>query len=691
MSLTYVIIDGLDECDKSTSRQISSLLIKLQSLDTPIVKTFISCRQEDQMLQNLTGVPTIQMSPSILKDDIRIFVAASVRSRVASDELRIRNPDLEKEITDELVSKAHGMFLWVYFQLDDLCEAPSDALIRKTLRNLPTGLIETYERISKRIWCDVIKRDLARRIFMWMISARRPLGIEELREAAGFEHGQKSWDSDLLPHADRMIQACKGLVIWDRGDDIVRFAHHTVRQFLLSESVDRQGATLRCTQRESESHVGEMCLTYLYFSDFETQIQVRPVQSQPEPPVDVPRAGPAQWLPDILGVRSSKYDLPRRLIASSSASLAPNIDYAKYLKPRAAAGVTIPSQEYRDKYRLLEYVSDNWIFHTREMDSAPSSLKIRELAMTKNLPFEFRPWGPNKHFGPYGCVSCKPGDPLSLEAEQQLPFMSLLHYAAKIGHWPLMDTLVSQYCFHEATSGNTEILRWNSAQESSQLVNPFLKGVTSSNSENDQTIFIAIRNGHTSISKYLKPQYRVEPFTRLVAMINAAASCGHELFFWDLLSQLRSMSPPVSTYLREYGHLTLGYAAANGHQTIVNSLLREGVSIDNEIDQLGETPLSAAAANGHVHVVRFLIDKGAQLLTKGVTPLHRAAENGHAAVARVLLQQHEVDDARASFPNPMLIALDQSRETPLHKAARNGHHEVVKVMLDHSLVPGPKL
>ncbi|KAL8810216.1 MAG: hypothetical protein Q9200_002759 [Gallowayella weberi] len=280
-----------------------------------------------------------------MNDDIRIFVAASVRSRIASGDLKIHNPNLEKEISDELVSKAQGMFLWVYFQLGDLCEAPSDALIRKTLRNLPVGLVETYERISRRIWRDVIKRDLARRIFMWIICARRPLGIEELREAAGFEHGQKSWDSDLLPHADRMIQACKGLVIWDRDDDIVRFAQHTVRQFLVSEDFSSQEPTMKCTERESESYVGEICLSYLCFSDFETQIQVRPVQSQQEHPVDVPQAGPAHWLPDIFGVRSSKYGLPRRLIGSSSSSLAPKIDYARYLKSATTPEVTVPSQD----------------------------------------------------------------------------------------------------------------------------------------------------------------------------------------------------------------------------------------------------------------------------------------------------------------------------------------------------------
>ncbi|KAL8848571.1 MAG: hypothetical protein Q9221_006404 [Calogaya cf. arnoldii] len=206
-TLTYILVDGLDECERDARKDMSRFIDRLQGLGSPTTKIFISCRQVDQILRSLQEVPTIDLTPSALEDDIRLFVAASVNSRMASGELRIRDPDLAKNITDELVDKAHGMFLWVFFQLDDLCEAPSDALIRKTLQNLPNGLVETYDRILKKIWRDTVKRDMVRKAFMWMGCARRPLRIEELREAAGFETNQKSWDSDMLPDADRMIEA----------------------------------------------------------------------------------------------------------------------------------------------------------------------------------------------------------------------------------------------------------------------------------------------------------------------------------------------------------------------------------------------------------------------------------------------------------------------------------------------------
>ncbi|KAL8877750.1 MAG: hypothetical protein Q9192_008608 [Flavoplaca navasiana] len=205
--LTFIVIDGLDECEKVSRKVVMDLLHRLQKPENSTVKSLISCRKEDRILRSFEGVLMVEMTASSLKDDIQLFVADSVSSRVQSGELRIRDPDLAKEITDELVNKAQGMFLWVFFQLDDLCEAPSDALVRQTLRNLPDGLIETYERIIVKIWRDKIKKDLVQKMFIWIRSARRPLTIEELREAAGFEPGQTSWDPDMLPNADLMIEA----------------------------------------------------------------------------------------------------------------------------------------------------------------------------------------------------------------------------------------------------------------------------------------------------------------------------------------------------------------------------------------------------------------------------------------------------------------------------------------------------
>ena len=206
-SPTFVVLDGLDECEKEPRLQMTGFLNRLSGLCTAVVKTLVLCREEDQLLRSLQRTPCIRITPSALEGDIKSFVTGSVKSRVQSRELRLRNPSLELEIVSELVSKAHGMFLWVFFQLDDLCEAPSDAMIRETLRNLPEGLVETYERVSTKIEQNRMKSNVARKIFTWMACAQRPMRIEEVREAVAFEPSDKYWDVDKIPDDDLMIES----------------------------------------------------------------------------------------------------------------------------------------------------------------------------------------------------------------------------------------------------------------------------------------------------------------------------------------------------------------------------------------------------------------------------------------------------------------------------------------------------
>ena len=397
-----------------------------------------------------------------------------------------------------------------------------------------------------------------------------------------------------------------------------------------------------------------MCLTYLSFSDFDTQIEVRTPHIQIERPPDVLQSGTALWLPNILGVRTSLLDLPYRLLGGHSSMSAPNIDYSKYLKPAITQKDTAPSQELLEKYHLLEYIIEHWMFYTREFEDSSSEMyqKLQDIAKYKTLSFEFRPWGPNQHHGPYGCTSCAPNG-ASESAAKRLPFMSLFHYAAKVGHWPLMEPLVSDYCSHE--------------------------------SGNDETLVIACRNGHQSIVERLTRKHGFD--TSNGKAINAAAASGNEKILTHLLD-LGETSRSISTFsVKINGHIPLSLASANGHEAIVEILCQRGAPINKKIDGSGKTALSEAASNGHDYLVRYLLAKRARPLVTGTTALHCAAENGHEIVVRTLLQadahyDHRDDPANVLEPPHLVGALDRDGETPLHKAARNGHRAVVEVLIE---------
>lgn len=107
--LAYVVLDGLDECDKQPRRDILNFLKRLSMLGKATVRNFVSCRDEDQLLRSLHSYPRIQLTAAALEADIKLFVEDSVRSRIESRQLKIRDPGLEHQISRELVNKAHGM------------------------------------------------------------------------------------------------------------------------------------------------------------------------------------------------------------------------------------------------------------------------------------------------------------------------------------------------------------------------------------------------------------------------------------------------------------------------------------------------------------------------------------------------------------------------------------------------------
>lgn len=105
----FIIIDGLDECKKNVCQDVLVLIKRLIHKRSPCVKIFVSCREEDQILQSLSHYSHIQISTEAVFRDISAFIQGTVRSRLQSGELKIHNSNLEKDIIHRLEAKAQGM------------------------------------------------------------------------------------------------------------------------------------------------------------------------------------------------------------------------------------------------------------------------------------------------------------------------------------------------------------------------------------------------------------------------------------------------------------------------------------------------------------------------------------------------------------------------------------------------------
>ena len=510
-------------------------------------------------------------------------------------------------------------------------------MIRQTLRDLPVGLVQTYERILLKISkAPLPRQEIALRAFKWTVCSKRPMKAEELQEAVAFDGFDHSWDRDKIPDKDLMIETCRGLLVRDKEDGAVRFAHYTVQQYLLSAPAI--GTRFQISPRsEAEAFVGEICVTYLSFSDFETQVAPRTPNVKLEH-LGVHKFGGLVSIPTVLGIGKSLLDIPYRLLGGKPKTAPLDIDYSKYLTSNRPKQPQAPST-LAEKYRLLEYVIEYWIDHTQVLD-ADLNARLRRLVMYKTLSFEFRPWGPNQHFGPYGCSSCT--DPTKAK---DLPFMSLFHYAAHAGHWSLIESLVTEYCQHEYPLDETFLVACRQGQD--MIVRNLMRRIKFDNSDG-RAINVAVAAGQADVLKYLlgldgkrAPSYNINP--------NA----------WSLLIS----------------------AATNGHENVVDIIfdycdLAKAHYVDNVDEHTGRTALFSAVMNGHENVVRKLLASRAKIETNGTTAFHIAAEYGHQDILLILLNSCSVTSVDA-----LLRFHDTEGHLPLHKAARNGCSAAVETIL----------
>lgn len=128
------------------------------------------------------------------------------------------------------------------------------------------------------------------------------------------------------------------------------------------------------------------------------------------------------------------------------------------------------------------------------------------------------------------------------------------------------------------------------------------------------------------------------------------------------------------------GNTAIHVAAENGSLEVVELLVRAGCSVDARNKNF-MSPLHKASWKAHskygrfrsLRVVELLVQAGSNTNARdgnGQTPLHWAARNGSAEIVELLIDAGSDVDARDGY-----------RSTPLHYAAENGYLEVVTLLV----------
>ena len=411
---------------------------------------------------------------------------------------------------------------------------------------------------------DDDRSKLAKKIFQCVSCARQPMTISELEEAVTISAGQTIWmEPSIKLRLPTLSKLCGNLITFDESEGVISLAHHTVLLFLQSCSNIPSIVSFHFQPGEAERYLGEVCITYLNFADFEkslaTTSDTRNLQHLNRHPVGLV----AQILPGFkklpIGLWNRSDRLRHPLGFNVENNLRAMLTKRFVIDPR---------------FQLLKYCTVNWYHHCLHYvpDDRRTFSSLQKLVLAKQLPFNWRPWASPDELDPY-------------------PHWSMFNWAVRETHRPILHIWKESVSDNEAAGYWTQL--WS--KEGDRL---FSNACSSSNVELTNIL----------LENRITLQARTEPSKeRILAAIVDASSFGQI----KIINRLLEEKTEINT--RWKGKTALQAAAGVGHLTVVERLLLENANVNTAATgHSGRTALQAAAEGGHMAVVERLRAAGAE-------------------------------------------------------------------------------
>ena len=247
-------IDGLDEY----AGQPDDLLEVLESIRAwTDVKLCVSSRPWNEFLDAFTSDPQLALQ-DLTREDIRMYVRDVLEENPRFRVMKARD-SRSQILVQEIVDKAHGVFLWVVLVvrslLTGLRNADRISDLQRRLREFPETLEEYFRHILDSI--EPFYREQTAQSFEFALEAVEPLSLltysfldEENLETTLASTNNPLTTSDIVIREDdmqrRLNGRCKGLLEVVRGEKRspnefpllrIDFLHRTVHDFLLTKDI----------------------------------------------------------------------------------------------------------------------------------------------------------------------------------------------------------------------------------------------------------------------------------------------------------------------------------------------------------------------------------------------------------------------------------------------------------------------
>lgn len=527
--------------------------------------------------------------------------------------------------------------MWVHLQILAICREQTPRDVRNALRQLPEGLDATYiriiENISKTMGRGAVKA--VHTVLKAILYAKQLVSPDLLIGALAVAPGENSPDSFKWT-LNSILSICQNLVIYDSELDALRFAHFSIREFLMGPVYSNRHPGLQA--EDGHTTIAEVCLTVLTYGS-EIKRHLNPA---------IIRYSTLNWGYHVRLSGGGSQMLERLWKGFLTPPLKPSAAY----KDWASDIAKIRSDDNSDKLKLEVLLPSDGVIPPVIVACYYRLFNIFKFLVDSGAMLDCRN---------------KSGD-------------TVLSHAAYMGYDDFVRVLVDREdvdlnsrngegktpLVNAATSGSGIVVQMLLELEQVDLNSRDIYGQTplSCATQSGSSLVVGILLANAGVDRNLGDDDGRTP-------LSWAAEFGYKKAF-DLLLADEGVDPDSRD---SNGRTPLSWGAEWGPEQVVEELLaNEGVDPDSR-DCNGRTPLSWAAARGQEKVVTILLSKEGvdpdPQDSNGRTPLSWAAESGYERAVDILLASEGVD------PN----SRDRDGRTPLSWAAARGRETVVDILL----------
>ncbi|KAK2746767.1 hypothetical protein FQN55_005494 [Onygenales sp. PD_40] len=575
-------IDALDECQEQDVRNTAQFVEKIATQTSSSgteVRICLSSRHYPNIV--IKGCQEIRMEEHNLAD-----ISAYVHTKMEAVGYRGEN------LTEKIISKASGVFLWVVLVMERFLTAiedgETDGNLLRELDSIPDNLKDLYANIIGSI--PQSERPHAVEIVFWILLAKRPLTATEVRYALAFstpfrsqKQGQKS--QNFIQSDDSLQKIVRkwtrGLIEVTRMEDdskpVVQFIHESIREFLSQKDNiylfnDSLGPNPLAT---GHHRLFSSCLNYIKIIDLSRQPQN--------------------------GEEYQRHDISTAIQMTSDLSNAfPLLQYSvlNMFTHAANADKGGKATDLLDHFPVAwEGLSAIWLWRFN---------LIRQSAWETMIPQKATLLHMASIFGLSSFAKAMIDKGVEVNGKDASGHIAL-HIAASHGHGDVVKCLLESGADIEAKNGRGHAALHQAAARGQTAVVDLLI-------EYGTNLMAVNNNGHTAVH-YAAAEGRAD-------IVELLAVRGVELNVQNSL-----------------GESPLHQAAARGHDEAVEYLLSYHAN-PNIVDNNNETPIYQAAASGHFEVVSILLEYGADYTitnSRGETALYQAEINKDKAIMEILI------------------------------------------------------